>query len=330
VPITSGWLENFPIENGLRLISEARAFAHDELKYDEQYGSDSLKYDKQAEGNGNGLVALLQRCSADFQGPALEIGCGTGLLSVGLVNGKSFPSVILTDPSPQFLNLTRKKLQNYKADLGSVHFAVLLAEELNRLPEGIFSLLALRSVLHHVLDVDGFFRSATRVLRPRGVLAFQEPCREGYILMGAMAQFIPLVIEKARTRLSKEQLHKVQLFIDTMRFYARRDVDKTAGEDKHLFRVDEIIQLGASCGLSVEFFANKAFSDFAPNEIPSPSDPHLFSNFFFDYLRYCMSFDTKLVELIDNHFRLYCQFVEDVSMGGHAPHLHGVFLCQKL
>ncbi|NJN99977.1 MAG: hypothetical protein HC875_40650 [Anaerolineales bacterium] len=74
------WFQELSGENGLKFISQPRRFAHDETKYDEQYQIEPT--DMRA---GQGLVNLLRTYQADFSGPGLEIGCGTGRLSVGLV-----------------------------------------------------------------------------------------------------------------------------------------------------------------------------------------------------------------------------------------------------
>jgi ubiquinone/menaquinone biosynthesis C-methylase UbiE len=317
------WLALFPKKDGFPCISRPQTFAHDETRYDEQYDN------KPDMSCGNGLLTLLREMNADFEGSALEIGCGTGLLSLGLVNDQAFPAVVLTDPSPAFLKITLKKLESAMVNTERVHLAVLKAEEIDRLPGSEFSLIVLRSVLHHVPDMPTFINDAALSLRPAGILTFQEPCMEGYVLMGAMAQFIPLAVEKAGALLTDEQQKKVQLFVDTMRFYARRDVDKSAAEDKHLLRVDEVMKICSSAGLSAEFFPNTTYERYAAPPGKRPAGFSFYA-FFHDYLKYCMSFDPELMALFDKHFRDYCGFPEGLSSAGNGPYMHGVFVCKKL
>jgi len=159
-PNPVGFLKGFPITDGMVYLSEPRFFAHKETEYDSQYNNDP--------GNlsvGKGLVSLLRRCQADFHGPALEIGCGTGLLSLGLVAEKAYPVTILSEPSPDFLRITRKKMQLAGLDSPTVRYAILRAEELERLPADMFSLIVLRSTLHHVLDAKKFMHAAARARR---------------------------------------------------------------------------------------------------------------------------------------------------------------------
>jgi ubiquinone/menaquinone biosynthesis C-methylase UbiE len=276
---------------------------------------------------GNGLVNMLRETDADFDGPALEIGCGTGLISLGLLKSNAYTTFLFTDPSKEFLNITRNKMQKAMIDLGRARFAVLKAEEIDLLPRDVFSLIALRSTLHHVLDYSKFIEDAAMRLKGGGILTFQEPCLDGYVLMGVIAQFIQLVVNGAGAKLSNSHFKQVQSFVDTMKFYARRDLDKSQAEDKHLFRVDEMMKIGSSSGLSVEFLPNITYDYFdAPADMRS--DHVSFYAFFHDYLKYCMSFDQTLMELIEKHFRNYCNYIEEIS-SSNSPYMHGVFICRK-
>jgi ubiquinone/menaquinone biosynthesis C-methylase UbiE len=316
-----GWLEALPRQDGFVCISEARRFAHDEEKYDAQYASDP--------GNmqvGAGLVELLKQFGADLSGPALEIGCGTGLLSLGFAAKSPYPLTILTDPSPAFLRITQRKVRGAGFSEDRLCYAVLMGEELDRLPAASLSLIVLRSTLHHVLDVDAFIASAARALKPGGVLTFEEPCLEGYVLMGAMAQFLPAVAKGAGTPLTEAQLGHVDLFVRSMAFYARRDLDKSKAEDKHLFRVDELMRSGATCGVEFDFKSNRTYESF----LGEPgADPVFFERFFRSYVKYCMSWPDDLMAVFDRNMPDFCKFVAESSRGGSGPYLHGVFVGRK-
>lgn len=315
------WLESLPKQDGFTCISDARRFAHDEEKYDAQYASDP--------GNmqvGAGLVELLRRCEADLSGPALEIGCGTGLLSLGFAAKSPYPLTILTDPSPAFLRITQKKVRGAGLSEEQLCYAVLMGEEIDRLPASSLSLIVLRSTLHHVLDVDAFIANAARALRPGGVLTFEEPCLEGYVLMGAMAQFLPILAKAAGKPLSEDHLRHVDLFVRSMAFYARRDLDKSAAEDKHLFRVDELMRSGAACGLDFEFKANRTYESFLTDHA---QDPAFFERFMRSYVKYCMSWPDDLMAVFDAHMPAYCGYLADASRGGSGPYLHGVWIGRK-
>lgn len=321
--VLDAWLGSLPSDDGFAHISSPRRFAHDESKYDQQYASDP--------GNlapGRGAVALLRESGADFGGPAIEIGCGTGLASLGLVEAAAYPVTLLTDPSPAFLNITRGKVRRNTSDESRVRYAVLTAEEIDRLPAGVFSLVLLRSTLHHVLNVGKFIGDAARALRPGGSLVFQEPCQEGYVLMGALAQFLPVLARAAGRPLSPAHQKHVDVFVNSMKYYSRRDVDKTTAEDKWLFRVDELAAQASAAGMTMDFRANMAFEYYAPRAEGTPGpEPDAFTPFFRNYARYCMSWDEGMMRVFDEHMPAYCGFIE--ALRGAQPHLHGVFVCRK-
>ncbi|MFN0130985.1 MAG: class I SAM-dependent methyltransferase [Phycisphaerales bacterium] len=317
------WLRSLPQEGGFACISSARAFAHDEAAYDRQYANDPANF-----AVGRGLLRLLDRRGAPTDKPAVEIGCGTGLVSLGLAEKSPYPLTLLTDPSPAFLRITQRKVSSQGIDQARVAYGVLMGEEIDRLPAGGFSLVVLRSTLHHVLDVDGFIRDAGRALAPGGILTFQEPCMEGYVLMGAVAQFLTPLAAAAGRPLSAVQSAKVDEFARTMAFYSRRDVDKTQAEDKHLFRVDELMCSARRSGMELEFLANVEYNQWAEDESRTPT-PVGFTLFFRNYAKYCMSWDETLMARFDELLTPYCRIVEESSGGGSGPYLHGVFVARK-
>jgi 2-polyprenyl-3-methyl-5-hydroxy-6-metoxy-1,4-benzoquinol methylase len=320
---TPAWLACYPKTEDVYSISSQRGFAHEEADYDQQHHVSTAELNV-----GLGLVNLLKEKGADAAGPALEIGCGSGLLSVGLAKYGRYPLLLLTDPSAKFLQLTRRKLLRAQVDLAPARFAVLKGEELSFLPQNEFSLVVLRSVLHHVPDVEAFIRTVAASLRPGGVLTFQEPCMEGFVLLGAMAQFIPQVLKAAGHELDEAQLKQVDVLVRTMQFYARRDVDKSSAEDKHLFRVDELMKTCSDCGLEMEFMPNMTYESYSA----PPGDRTAqwsFSVFFHDYLSCLMSFDPGLMKLIEEHFLSYCGYLDVLTAKGNGPYIQGVFVCRK-
>lgn len=320
------WLETLPKEDDFYCISEPRRFAHDETKYDEHYNSDP--------GNllvGQGLLSLLRERNAPTDGPALEIGCGTGLVSLGMATKKAYPLTVVSDSSPVFLKITQEKIRAHQLPEDRLAYAVLLAEDLSRLPADAFALIVMRSTLHHVLNVEEFITSAARALQPGGILTFQEPCMEGYLMMGTLVQFLPALARSADngTRpLTEHQEFKVAEFASSMEYYARRDLDKTLAEDKHLFRVDELMKMGDNCGLSTEFLPNMVYEAFTapPGHRRGPDTS---TAFFRSYAQYCMGWDEPLMQRFDEHLAPYCQYVERATMGGSGPYLHGIFICRK-
>jgi ubiquinone/menaquinone biosynthesis C-methylase UbiE len=316
------WLNSLPSDSGFPCISTPRRYTFDENAYDQQY-----QIEPGALASGKGVLNLLAAHECDTQGPLMEIGCGTGHFSLGLASGSPFSYTLLTDPSTAFLNITRKKLQANNIMTDQVRFAVFTGEDLSRVPANMLSCIALRSTLHHVLDIDEFFTSAARALRPGGVLIFQEPFAEGFLLMAAMAQFLPQAVAASGAKLSDAERNKLQEFLDTMTFYLRRDVDKANCEDKHVFRANELITLCQQKGMAAKFYGNVNTEQFAV----TPTDLQIvpFGRWFHDYTKYCMSWDESMMRLFRRHLAPACELVEKATGGTSGPHFSGIVVAKK-
>jgi SAM-dependent methyltransferase len=318
------WLKSLSRSNGFIQISPQRSYSHAEDQYDAKYGL--VNHDPQ---EGLGLCSLLKFQDIDTSGPAIEIGCGTGYLTTGLALGYPGSDFLVTDPSAAFLRMTEARLSKSAGASARLHFAILNGDDLPLLPADLFSLITLRSTLHHILEVKAFIGACARALRPGGALAMcAEPCESGYVLMGVVAQSIPAVLQAAGVKLRPDWHKIIVLFSETMKFYCRRDIDKSKAEDKHLFRVFELGQIGMEHGLTLRYFPNVAFGDFVSNASPPPSHSS-FSKFFLDYLRYCVSFELELVELIGHHMKLQLQYLDDCYRSHPGPLFTGAFLFVK-
>ena len=148
---------------------------------------------------------------------------------------------------------------------------------------------------------------------------------EGFVLMGALAQFLPALSANTGAILTDAERSLIDQFTKVMHFYIRRDVDKTKAEDKHVFRVDELMKWASQAGLSLKFFPNVTFEHFAYPPWLRPK-PDRFRTFFYDYLKFCMSFDEKMMQRFDELLGTYCDWIDDLCDAGSPPYLHGVFL----
>lgn len=329
VSLDAFW-NTLPSKDGTIYISDERFFQHEEEAYDDQYSNDPA-----TTSVGVGVINLLNAFNCNFDGAAIEIGCGTGIVSRGMLTADhQFRSIIISDPSPKFVNITRRKLQDIQELDQKAKFAILLAEDVSKLPPDGVAAIVMRSVLHHVVDVKTFLLDASAALEPGGILVVEEPCAEGFILMATFAQFIPKILEKEGYNLNSHQHEQIENFIHTMRFYTNRVVDKSNSEDKHVFRVDELMKDAEQADLKTDFYPNFTFSDFASNKAKAfirktKQKPFSFSVFFYNYLKYCMQFDAELLEMISNHFLDYCSLIDKISAKGNAPHSVGVFLFKK-
>lgn len=318
----SAWVQQLPRWRGLLQLSPERPFAHAEEEYDSQYGVTAPDPEE-----GQGLCELLKTHRVDLSGPALEIGCGTGRLTFGLAQHYPGPDFVVTDPSEKFLGITQGELGKGQGGSTRLHFAVLNADDLGQLPPAMFSVVAMRSTLHHILDVPAFIAACARTLRPGGALVMgAEPCESGYLLMATVGKSIEPALLAAGVKLKPKWKQQLDAFTETIKFYCRRDLDKTRAEDKHLFRSHEMAELGATQGLQLHFFPNASFSDYAP---PYERDFVGFSLFFLNYLQFCMMFDDEFLRLIREHLKPQLKFIDDCHPNHVGPPITAVFLLTK-
>ncbi|MEE2711680.1 MAG: metalloregulator ArsR/SmtB family transcription factor [Planctomycetota bacterium] len=106
-----------------------------------------------------------------------DVGCGTGYLSSGLASIVS--KVILVDHAPGMLDAARQNLEGARCELE------FRCGEIDALPlaEGEVDAVVAGMVLHHAPDLTAFFREASRVLKPGGVLVVEDllPHREAWM-----------------------------------------------------------------------------------------------------------------------------------------------------
>ena len=316
---SSAWLDAFPTQDGTFLISENRPFQHDEADYDNQYGN------QESEDSGRGIVNVLRKFDCDFSGPILELGCGTGVATIGLCKTQDAPWFLITDSSTAFIDIVKRKMARNGVDLARIRFAVLSDGDLDRLPEASVSAIVLRSVVHHFLDVPGWIKAAGRMLRPGGIILCEEPAAQGYLIMGIIAQ---TVAENEANGLSTEQRAKARLLADTMKAYNRRDMDKSEWEDKHLFRPEEMNEWARAAGLESNFIPSTTFEAFA-YDVAGDVAKTDFRHFFESYLHYCMNFGTEDAARIAQAGDSICSYVVKACSGTREPYLMGLFALSK-
>ncbi|WP_349270555.1 2-methoxy-6-polyprenyl-1,4-benzoquinol methylase, mitochondrial [Mycolicibacterium parafortuitum] len=103
---------------------------------------------------------------ADLAGEVLEIGCGTGNVTLRAVRAAPAARITAVDPDPRALGRARRKV-----GAGRVRFETAYAQRLP-FPDASFDRVVSSLMLHH-LDEDvkaGALAEARRVLKPGGLL----------------------------------------------------------------------------------------------------------------------------------------------------------------
>jgi SAM-dependent methyltransferase len=119
------------------------------------------------------LDPFLDRVASSVgRGRALDLGCGTGVITVALAE-RGF-DVVGVDHSPDMLAIAEQKLAGSKApgkhDLmtGDVRDLPFAADE--------FDCVTCQGLLHHLDDIRPCIRELVRVLKPGGFFYVSEPC----------------------------------------------------------------------------------------------------------------------------------------------------------
>jgi ubiquinone/menaquinone biosynthesis C-methylase UbiE len=101
----------------------------------------------------------------------LEIGCGTGIISLGIA--PLVKSVVATDISPQMITVAKNKAE--RASIANVEFRV---HDGYTLPydDQTFDTVLLFNVLHFVKEPTALLREAHRLLKPAGYLVSATDC----------------------------------------------------------------------------------------------------------------------------------------------------------
>lgn len=107
----------------------------------------------------------------------LELGCGTGNLSLALA--KRYPDASLTflDAAPEMLDVTRARLESaYPGSAGRARFVRSVFEEIDN-TLGPFDLVTSSISLHHVRDKESLYRNIYFLLSPGGTFRFSDQLR---------------------------------------------------------------------------------------------------------------------------------------------------------
>ena len=182
----------------------------------------------------------------------LEIGCGTGLLTAGLVQSPLIDLCVSMDISRSFLQTALARAKSSTADPR----LVLLCSDLNDLPfsDQSFDAVFGNSILHHIYDYQNLLENLRRLLRPGGRLVFSEPCQQGKSLISFfLSAILKLDLTQASPYFSDDERRRIQgIFSVHMReSLASSDPSiKLKWEDKHIFDTSKLAEIAKCLGFS--------------------------------------------------------------------------------
>jgi ubiquinone/menaquinone biosynthesis C-methylase UbiE len=188
-------------------------------------------------------------------GDAIEIGSGTGALTLGLLEMSTFRSLVATDISFKFLDGLRARSLQYH----NLSMAMCDANHPNFRDE-VFDVVLGRSILHHLVDYQLTLQSAFNMLRPDGVALFFEPVIQGKIFI---ALFARLLVESDNasgtpilTSLEKNKITAYVRALTKQKWYPQSRESLLKIEDKYIFNLQDLLVLARSIGYAECSFVN--------------------------------------------------------------------------
>ena len=316
----ASWFDDLPEESGVRLISKVRAFSHAEDLYD------SLTGEQPNLSAGAGAIEVLKHHGWRGGRTALELGCGTGKLTIGIAARGRFERFVATDPSLQFLELTKRKAATAKL-LNRLSLAVLMGEDFAKLPDESLDAIFLKATLHHIVDIQEFFDCASRKLTPGGYICMHEPC-SGALMFGVISQFVEKLAIAEGVSLDEDTKAKYKVMKEGLCFYHRRDVDKSKAEDKYIFHPHEVLYKAMKSKIELNFIPNVEFGYFADGWRAPPKSLD-FTEAMRGYLKYSSGFSETDLATFDQLLKPFTSYLNVASGGGSGPFVHGIFVGRK-
>ncbi|MGD8455482.1 MAG: class I SAM-dependent methyltransferase [Anaerolineales bacterium] len=191
-------------------------------------------WDKQASGYDNRVLKMykdtydlsiqkvLSILSPDRQ--LLDIGCGTGIISLGIA--PYVDKVVATDISPQMVSMAKNKAES--SSITNVDFQVYDGYAVPYDDES-FDVVLLFNTLHVVKEPDALLREAHRLLKPGGHLVTATDC---------YAEPVPFLV---RLGLSVQKLLKLLGVISFMWYYRKEDLHQLFEQTSFLIADSDVL-----------------------------------------------------------------------------------------
>ena len=138
------------------------------LMIDVNHDSESLaeKYDKVSKYQYINGLALVDQLNISARHKVLDVGCGTGSLTLKLASKVDHITGI--DPSPQRIEVAHRKLTGMNH--GNITFELGSSDDIGRYGENVFDIIYMNAVFHWINDKKEALNNIYRTLNPGGKL----------------------------------------------------------------------------------------------------------------------------------------------------------------
>jgi ubiquinone/menaquinone biosynthesis C-methylase UbiE len=234
------------------LIDKSLRTALEDVAYDETAGYN----DKTIAQIGTAWQTVFANAGIDPAGKiVLEVGAGTGALTVALLRNSTLAHIYATDISSQFLVKTIERA-------GDDRRVTAVRCDCNALPvrDDSCDLIVGRSILHHLLDYEQVLAQCARILRPGGKAVFFEPMLEGKLVVAMYcATILQLAERDGDTDLTfedRQRIEKMVRHITKASWYPQTRDQLAKLEDKFIFTLSGMRTSGLTAGFSGVGFYN--------------------------------------------------------------------------
>lgn len=120
------------------------------------------------------MLRALRDVLPDEATDVLELGCGTGSLTMLLAERYPAARLMVVDGAKEMVTVAERRLTEAHPEVATRGTFVASTFEELRLESGAFDLVASSMALHHIVEKQPFYASLREALRPGGRLAFAD------------------------------------------------------------------------------------------------------------------------------------------------------------
>lgn len=313
-------------QDGIREFSSDRAYNIDEESYDAIYKR-GINVD-QISAQGKAFKDFSENFGISNSGPLLEVGCGTGRLTSVILASGLFDQILVTDGSKAFTRITRRNMNTlHEHGIGrniDLEYGCLVDSDFNKLPDDFFASVSMYAVLHHFLDWRKSIRDIKSKIKPGGSLFFGEPCYDFMLISGLLSKSFSYFAGQAGIELNEESQKKLRAMANAAKLrcsYA--EAPKVKQEDKHAFRIDDIISEGQKSGYEVSYFPNGNFSN------PENKGFNFYKTAFHRFA-VVNSFSEELLQQMDGFLNETLDYLNDVASSGAGPFFDCIYILKRI